>query len=185
MADYNNRKSYNNDPLKEDEVLVPVLISDRETASTFNLDRENMETWRIHGHRITVAFIPAPIEQKASLTKIFWDEVRDYITDLIGDDNLLSYELMTEGAYDNEDNPHKYEPAPAPSPEYIHMLRDSIRHIITELRNEDPVYGIILDLICQEYERKEIVKELDLGKSQAYKKISEVHQKAKDIFYKE
>lgn len=79
MANYDNRKSYNNKPLQEGETMIPIFISDWEMVKTCNMDRNNMETWRVGGQKITVAFTPARIEQKEVLMSLFWNDVREYI----------------------------------------------------------------------------------------------------------
>ena len=64
------------------------------------------------------------------------------------------------------------------------LLRIAIDELIEEVRANDPVYGIVLDLIKEGYERKEIVKKLSLSQSQAYRKISEAHAKVKELYYR-
>ena len=44
------------------------------------------------------------------------------------------------------------------------------------------VHGIVLDLIREGYERKEIVEKQDYEKSQSYRKIREAQNKAKEIY---
>ena len=184
MANYDNRKSYNNQPLKDGETMVPVFISDWDMVRTFSMDKDNMETWRVGGQKITVAFTPARIEQKDTLMKLFWNEVREYIQEQIHtDSNILSYEALTEWN-DDDDNPKRFEPASHETPENTVLLRIAIDQLIEEVRAIDPVYGIVLDLIKAGYERKEIVTKLALSKSQAYKKISEAHAMAKELYYK-
>ena len=184
MANYDNRKSYNNQPLKEGETMIPIFISDWDMVRTFSINKENMETWRVGGQKIAVAFTPARIDQKDTLMKLFWNEVREYIKEQVhSDNNTLSYEALTEWSDDNDD-PKRYEPASPETPENTVLLRIAIDQLIEEIRAIDPIYGIVLDLIKAGYERKEIVAELDLSKSQAYKKISEAHALAKELYYK-
>jgi hypothetical protein len=182
MANYDNRKSYNNQPLKDGETMIPIFISDWEMVRTYNMDRNNMETWRVGGQQITVAFTPARIEQKETLMRLFWNEVRQYIREQVHFDDHISYEELTE--WNDDDNPRRYEPAAHETIENTVLLRIAIDELIEEVRAVDPIYGIVLDLIREGYDRKEIVGKLNLSKSQAYKKISEAHAKAKELFFR-
>lgn len=181
MANYDNRKSYNNQPLKEGETMIPVFISDWGMIKTFQMDRDNLETWRINGHQITVAFTPAQIEQKDALMHLFWNEVREHIKEQVHYDNTVSLDSLMEWN-DDDDNPKRCEPATTPSPEETVLLQIAIDQIIEEVRSIDPIYGIVMDLIREGYERKEIVGKLPLSKSQAYKKIAEAQAKAREIY---
>lgn len=184
MANYDDRKSYNNQPLKEGETMIPIFISEWDMVRTYNMDKNNMETWRVGGQKITVAFTPARIEQKDALMSLFWNEVREYIKEQVHYDDTLSLEELTEWN-DNDDNTTKrFEPAAPENLEESVLLRIAIDQLIEEVRAEDPIYGIVLDLICEGYEKKEIVKKLDFSQSQAYKKINEAQNKAKDLFYR-
>lgn len=183
MANYDNRKSYNNQPLREGETMIPIFISDWEMVRTYNMDRNNMETWRVGGQKITVAFTPARIEQKDTLMHLFWNEVREYIKEQVHADQHLSYEELTEWN-DDEENPKRFDPGASPSLEETVLLRMAIDELIEEVRAVDPIYGIVLDLVKEGYERKEIVKRLNLSQSQAYKKISEAHAKAKELYFR-
>ena len=122
--------------------------------------------------------------KKKKASALFWNEVREYIKEQVhSDNNILSYEALTEWS-DDDDNPKRYEPASPETTENTVLLRIAIDQLIEEIRAIDPIYGIVLDLIKAGYERKEIVKKLDLSKSQAYKKIAEAHVLAKELYYK-
>lgn len=181
MANYDDRKSFNNEPLREGETMIPVFVSSWEMVRTFNMDKENMETWRINGHQILVAFTPAHIGQKNHLMSLFWNEVREYIKEQVHSDDTLSYDELTEWKED-EDNPKRFEPAAPGNMEESVLLRIAIDQLIEEVRALDPVYGIVLDLIREGYERKEIVEKLDYSQSQAYRKINEAQAKAKELY---
>ncbi len=60
-----------------------------------------------------------------------------------------------------------------------------IDSLIEELREIDPAYGIVLDLICAGYEKKEIADRLkqQYSQSQAYKKIKDARAKAYEVYY--
>lgn len=181
MANYDNRKSYNNQPLKEGETMIPIFISNWDMVRTYNMDKDNMETWRVGGQKIIVAFTPARIDQKDVLMKLFWNDVREYIKEQVHSDDHISYEALTEWNED-EDNPKRYEPAAPGDLEESVLLRIAIDQLIEDVRAVDPVYGIVLDLIRLGYDRKDIVKKLDYSPSQAYKKINEAHAAARKIY---
>lgn len=183
-ANYDNRRSYNNQPLRDGETMIPVFVSDWEMVRIFSMDKDNMETWRINGHPILVAFTPARIDQKEHLMHLFWNEVRDYIREQVNFDNTLSYEELTEWS-DDDENPKRCELAASPSPEDTVLLRIAIDELIEEVRAADLIYGIVLDLIKAGCERKEIVQMLDFSPSQAYKKIKEANIKAKELYYRD
>ena len=46
---YDNRKSYNNQPLKPGQAMIPVYV-DWDMVRYYQMDPENLETWRIRGH---------------------------------------------------------------------------------------------------------------------------------------
>ena len=184
MANYDDRKSYNNQPLKEGETMIPIFISEWEMVRTYNMDKNNMETWRVGGQKITVAFTPARIEQKDVLMSLFWNEVREYIREQVHYDDTLSLEELTEWNDIDDNSSKRFEPAAPDNLEESVLLRIAIEQLIEEVRAEDPIYGIVLDLIREGYEKKELVKKLDFSQSQAYKKIKEAQNKAKDLFYR-
>ena len=78
----------------------------------------------------------------------------------------------------------KTEPTAPDNLEESVLLRIAIEQLIEEVRAEDPIYGIVLDLIREGYEKKEIVKKLDFSQSQAYKKIKEAQMRAQELFYR-
>lgn len=184
MANYDNRRSYNNKPLQEGETMIPIFISDWEMVKTCNMDRNNMETWRVGGQKITVAFTPARIEQKDVLMNLFWNDVRECIREQVHFDNTLSLDELMEWN-DDSDNPRRYEPATTPSLDETVLLQIAIDQLIEEVRAVDPIYGIVLDLIKEGYDRKEIVGRLNLSQSQAYRKVKEAHELARKLYYKD
>lgn len=106
-----------------------------------------------------------------------------YIKEQVHADHHLSYEELTEWN-DDEENPKRFDPGASPSLEETVLLRMAIDELIEDVRAIDPIYGIVLDLVKEGYERKEIVKRLNLSQSQAYKKVSEAHAKAKELYFR-
>ena len=183
MANYDNRKSYNNRPLKDGETMIPVFISDKTMIRNCSMDRRNLETWRIGGVHITVAFTPVPIEQKKLLMKVFWAEVREYVREQVQYFEHYSFEALTEWENeDNNDNTRHWDPDTGTDTESAVILRLAIDKLIEDVRAIDPIYGFVLDLIREGYEKKEIVEKLSYGTSQSYKKIKEAQRKAREIY---
>ena len=56
----NSRKSFNNEPLHEGEVLVPQLVDDRDYAIAIGAKPENLRTGSKGGVTYTVMFVPRP-----------------------------------------------------------------------------------------------------------------------------
>ncbi|MBO6214334.1 MAG: hypothetical protein J6N76_02220 [Lachnospiraceae bacterium] len=183
MANYDNRKSYNNQPLKDGETMIPVFIADKTMIRSYNMDRRNLETWRIGGVNVTVAFTPARIEQKELLMSVFWAEVREYVREQVQYFEHYSFEALTEWENeDKHDNSHHWDADVGIDTQASVLLRIAIDQLIEEVRSIDPVYGIILDLIRDGLEKREIVEILDYEKSQSYNKIREAQRKAKEIY---
>lgn len=90
MANYENKKSFNNVASKDGEVLVPIhalelLKWNKESIEKGYvkpgelIDEENLETWHLGGRKILVGFTPVPKENEESAIKSFWYDVNDYI----------------------------------------------------------------------------------------------------------
>ena len=53
-------KSYNNEPLHDGEILVPLLVN-RDYAIARGADPANLRTWTKSGVRFLVMFVPVPV----------------------------------------------------------------------------------------------------------------------------
>ena len=112
---YDNRKSYNNQPLKPGQAMIPVYV-DWDMVRYYQMNPENLETWRIRGHKVLVAFTAVPKADKDNAMKVFWKDVRDHISMDAVDSALTSYESMTSGTADDHYAEDKsYEPQEVPS----------------------------------------------------------------------
>lgn len=182
---YNDRKSYNNAPLKDGQAMVPIYVT-WEMVKYYDMDPDNLETWNIKGHKVLVAFDIVKEEDKANAIKVFWKDVRDYMKQDKPDPMLCSYEELTEATADDHYSENKsYEPQETPSLERTVLLRQIIDELIEEVRAIDPKCGTILDLIREGKENKDIITDLRYGTSHGYARIKDAHKKAKKLYYKD
>lgn len=176
---YDNRRSYNNLSLLDGECLVPILV-DWEMVKHFNMCRDNLETWHIGPNKVLVAFAPVPFEAKVAAIKSFYRDVREYYASFHPDDTL-SLDHFLEEAESEEGK--GFEPASPENLEETVMLRIIIHDLIKQVHNINPKYGRILDLICEDYTKGQILDELHLGKSQGYADIKAAQTLARKLYF--
>ncbi len=153
QSKYANKVPYNNVPPTATEELAPILMT-KEMFKDKSIIRDNIETWNINGHRIPVAFAPIKAGTLDSWMKFFNAQVRAYIAtggteDFIkenGHENDLSYNKFQDDAEDDEDHAG-FEPGETPSPEDTILLGIIIKELITEVKEANPKYGRILELL--------------------------------------
>lgn len=151
--------------------------------------RGNIETWNIHGHRIPFAFAPIKAGTLDSWMTFFNSQVRTYIAtdgtdDLLkenGHEDDLSYDKFADDAGAEEES-SGFEPAQTESLEDIVLLGIVVEDLVAELSEIDPKYGRIIELLDNGLTKKQILKELDLGKSQGYTDIKKAQKKARDLY---
>jgi hypothetical protein len=80
----NSRKSYNGEPLREGEVLVPQLVDDRDYAIAIGAKPENLRTWTKGGVSYTVMFVPVPAEQETISQQTFDAAVNELLDEKLG-----------------------------------------------------------------------------------------------------
>ncbi len=190
QSKYANKKPYNNIPPATDEELAPILMT-KEMFKVKSIIRDNIETWNIHGHRIPVAFAPIKAGTLDGWMKFFNAQVRTYIAtgdteDFLkenGHEDDLSYNKFQDDAEDDEDH-DGFEPGETPSLEDTVLLGIVISDLIAEVKKANPKYGRILELLGQDRTKGQILKELNLGKSQGYDDIKAAQKMARDLFYK-
>ena len=178
---YDNRRSYNNLPLHQGECLVPIRV-DWEMVKHFNMCRDNLETWHIGPNKVLVAFAPVATENKAAAIKSFYRDVREYFASFQTDDTLSLDQFLEEA--ESEDG-KGFEPASPENLEETVMLRMIIDNLLKQIHIINPKYGRILDLICEDYTKGQILDELHLGKSQGYADIKAAQELAKKLYYGE
>ena len=149
ITKYSDKRSYNNLPVPEGQYLAPFLVHNWDEVKAMNYHRENLETWHFSGIAVLVAFTPVTAEQFPGTMKLFWSDVRTYIADLKKDPNILSYDKMLEDMIAEDGN--GYDPAQTESLENTTLLGLIIDDLIRQVREMNPRYGRILDLLKQEY----------------------------------
>ena len=175
---YDNRRSYNNLPLHQGECLVPIRV-DWEMVKHFNMRRDNLETWHIGPNKVLVAFAPVAIESKEASIKAFYRDVREYFASFHADDALSLDQFLEEAS--SEDG-KGFEPASSENLEETVLLRMIINDLLKQVHIFNPKYGRILDLICEDYTKGQILEELHLGKSQGYADIKAAQELAKKLY---
>lgn len=178
---YDNRRSYNNLPLQPGECLVPIRV-DWEMVKHFNMCQDNLETWHIGPNKVLVAFAPVKIEDKPAALKQFNTDVREHFASFKSDDVLSLDQFMDEAV--SEDG-KGFEPASSENLEETVMLRMIIQDLLKKIHEINPKYGRILDLICEDYTKGQILDELGLGKSQGYVDIKAAQALAKKLYFGE
>ena len=178
---YDNRRSYNDLSLHPGECLVPIRVT-WEMVKHFNMCRDNLETWHIGPNKVLVAFAPVAIESKEASIKAFYRDVREYFASFHTDDTLSLDQFLEEAA--SEDG-KCFEPASSENLEETVLLRMIINDLLKQVHIINPKYGRILDLICEDYSKGQILEELHLGKSQGYSDIRAAQELAKKLYFGE
>lgn len=191
QSKYGNKSSFNNIPPRNNEELVPILVT-KAIRKDPALDQNNIETWHIHGHKIPVAFAPVSKSCFDGCMKFFWSQVRTYIATAGTEEFLkenghsddLSYTKFTDDA-DSDNDSTGFDPGQTKGLEDTVLLRIIIKDLIKQIHTINPKYGRILDLICEDYTKGQILEELHLGKSQGYADIKAAQELAKKLYYGE
>lgn len=182
---YSNKRSYNNQAVQSGYYLVPFLVHDWNEVKAMNYCRENLENWHFNGVKVLVAFAPVSESQFPSMMKLFWKDVREYISDLGINPDILSYDKMLEDISSEDAN--GYDPAQSESLEETILLKIMIEDLISEVERLNPRYGRILRLIQADKSRSEILNiiqdEFALKKTQGYSEISAAQKLARHLFY--
>ena len=185
ITKYSDKRSYNNLPVPEGQYLAPFLVHNWDEVKAMNYHRESLETWHFSGIAVLVAFTPVTAEQFPGTMKLFWSDVRTYIAALKKDPNILSYDKMLEDMMSEDGN--GYDPAQTESLENTTLLGLIIDDLIHQVREMNPRYGRILDLLKQEYTKGEILdsllSEYGIKKTQGYSEIKAAQKLAKDLYY--
>ena len=138
-----------------------------------NYHRDNLETWHFSNIPVLLAFIPVTPGQFPGTMKLFWGDICKYIADLKGDPKVISYDKSLEDT--ETEGEGGYDPSQTESLESATLLGIIIDDLTREVREKNPRYGRILNLIKQEYTKGEILdvilKEYGIKKTQVYSEI--------------
>jgi hypothetical protein len=189
-SDFSNRHPFNNAPLREGEVLAPVVVDDdfKPYLKTLGLDWKNIETWHYkHGRTVPVAFIPINVDEMESSMAYFKAQTTRYLKKYQKTewDEFDSIEDMLEAAED--DDRKGYDPTGTTENEDNAFLEMAFEMLLGELNKQDPMYGRIISLLAQGYNKGEILDKVDLGKekTQAYAYVKKAQMIAKKIWYRD
>lgn len=189
-SDFSNRHPFNNEPLREGEVLAPVVVDDDYTPylKTLGLDCNNVETWHYkHGRTVPVAFIPIKAEEMESSMAYFKAQTTRYLKrhQKTEWDEFKSIDDMLEAAED--DDRKGYDPTGSTENEDKMFLQIALEDLIAELNQQDPTYGRIISLLAEGNSKGEVLDQVDLGreKTQAYAYIKKVQTIAIEIWYRD
>lgn len=144
--------------------------------------QDNLETWHIGPNKVLVAFAPVKIEDKPAALKQFNTDVRAHFASFKSDDVLSLDQFMDEATSEDSKG---FEPASPENLEETVMLRIIIQDLLKKIHEINPKYGRILDLICEDYTKGQILDELGLGKSQGYADIKAAQALAKKLYFGE
>ena len=214
----NSRKPYNDEPLLEGEVLVPMLVDDRQYAIAIGAKPKNFRTWTTAGISYTVMFVPVPTEHAVSSTKAFYAAVNELLDLKLGS-NRYSRCLVpqTNGTlkicpkvsngnhapcafcphkseYEREDrsivsieelDEENYHPMKTvPSSESVSMEKFLLDDLLAYLGSINPVLAEVASLGFDGFDKKEVIQQLPVQKSQAYSIYNKAEQLAREFLRK-
>lgn len=185
---YGNKVPFNNVPPAADEELAPILVTSGVRTDPA-LDQNNIETWKIHGHKIPVAFAPVKRNAMNNWMKFFQSQVRTYIatggTDEFlkehGHEDDLSYTKFMDDA-ESDDDAAGFEPGQTKSLEDTVLMSFVVDDLINAVSERNNKAGRIIQLLYDQKTRGEIIKLMGLGKSQGYEDIRKAIELARDIY---
>lgn len=183
--DLSKEVAFNGEPCSENEVLVPVILSEdmRKTLMTAGFKQEYAKTWRFPGtsQKVPVAFVPWPKESKEEGIKEFNRQVSDYLKRFKRDTNLVSLDEI----FDNINDEDKKSKDPTGTRKFDSSLEYEIllADVISELNKINSKMAMCIDMLTQGYKKCEILECLELGvaKTQGYEFIKNDQKLAKKM----
>ncbi len=145
------RKPFNDIPLREDEVLAPLVIDGdfRDYLKTLGLNWDNAETWHFPrcGEGVPVCFFPVKKEEFEQSISLFNDQVSRYLKRFqkSEEDETLSLEAFHE-AIDDDDSAG-FDPTGTTEHEDNFMLELAFKLLVEELNKQDPDYGRVITML--------------------------------------
>ena len=189
-SDFSNHRSFNNVLLHEGEVLAPVVVDDdfKPYLKTLGLDWNNIENWHYkHGRIVPVTFIPIKADEMEPSMVYFRGQMIRYLKQRKKTewDEFESIDGMLEAVED--DDKKGYDLAITTENEDKMFLKMALDDLITELNQQDPIYGKIIKLLAEGNTKGEILDQINPGKekTQAYAYIKKAQMIAKEIWYRD
>lgn len=183
--DFSNRKPYNDIPLKEGEVLVPitmeveeikpgqsmkkVIAMQREAFIYHGANPHNLETWHYGRLPILVGFAPIPAEKFEQGMEAFNFEVDGVLHPLARQANELSLEGMQEQQAEEGRTP--YDPTGSTEEEKKRLFFVALNDLFQYYQDQgEPEKAECIKMFAAGFKKGEIAQKVkpDLQKSSAY-----------------
>lgn len=207
------KRSYNNAPVKEGEVLVPMLADD-DLIELLDADPDNVRTWSLAGRKFKVLFYPVPKESEKLAREQFYSALNEFLGDrrdarcLIpqgdgsfivcpkknGNNRCACSACAFNGIYDREDK-HLYsldsvgdgqKAAFGAKNNTVDTAFEDLlfEELVGVLQKHNARYADIVILGYAGFNNSEIIQLLKLKKSQGYTEIAAAKKWTKDYLYK-
>lgn len=180
--DFSNRKPYNDVPCKNDEVLVPFVITYDE-ARYYHFNMDNLETWKFHGKKVLVGFTPVRASAKDSSIKLFNNDVHNYLSRFSDKSDELSLDQMMEDIDDPDKNAK--DPTGTTTNENLALFYMALDMLIEYYdKCQQPRKSDCFKMLIEGYNKQEIAEQItpELKKSRAYEFIQQTQKEGLQLF---
>lgn len=207
------RRAYNGQALKEDEVLVPILVDDYQ-IELLHINRNDIRTWRMAGRCYLVAFYAVPKEHQEMAMQQYRYDLNEFLGQhrdarcLVpqedgslkvcpkknGDNRPACADCPHRGIYEREDKTILSldnlleecgkEIADPTASDFEFMLEDTLAELLSYLGEISPRYRDIVSLSYEGDNKNTIIEKLKLKKSRGYQEINESKKKVEEYLYK-
>ena len=161
----------------EGEVLAPMFVQGYYMSSSYSgLIRGTFRQCRIMGIPILTAFVPVAEEVYEQMVKWYNSSVNDYLKDFRKPRKntleVTSWEALTE----------KQDLAIADEAIELYLVMDQYEFLKDKLAKTNFDARVILDMLFEGYENKEIFEILGVKKSAGYKKVNKTQKEGLDLY---
>lgn len=181
--DFSNEKTYNDIPCQEGEVLTPMVVKDNTMINTFQMNPENLKTWRFGGYPVRVAFIAVVQDQFDTTMKIFNWDVKELLSRYTKSKiETISLEKCFEDMVAEDRN--GVDPTRIESEVEFLMFSYTLEELIDKVYRKDKRKGMILKSIYEDINisKQDIIKRLGLAKTRGYELIKEAQNLAHETY---
>ena len=181
--DFSNEKTYNDIPCQEGEVLTPMVVKDNTMINTFQMNQENLKTWRFGGYPVRVAFIAVVQDQFDTTMKIFNWDVKELLSRYTKSKiETISLEKCFEDMVAEDRN--GVDPTRIESEVEFLMFSYTLEELIDKVYRKDKRKGMILKSIYEDINisKQDIIKRLGLAKTRGYELIKEAQNLAHETY---
>lgn len=161
----------------EGEVLAPMFVQGYYMSSNHSgLIRGTFRQCRIMGIPILTAFVPVAEEEYEKMVKWYNSSVNDYLKDFRkpkkNAPEISSWEAFTE----------KQDLAISDEGIELYLVMDQLEFLKDKLAETNFDARVILDMLFEGYENKEIFEILGVKKSAGYKKVNKTQKEGLDLY---